>query len=144
MEQVMTFLHPATAEEPEIFLGERYCDTIPNSTGQAAMVYAEGSPLASNDDLTLTAIRLPPNVSGLFLAGTAPAYAPHFGGGLGTQCAGGTLVRLAGVQSDAQGVLMDTPSIAGLAGPGTTLYFQAWFRDGATSNTSDAVRIQFE
>ena len=44
-----------------------------------------------------------------------------------------------GVSAD--GVLRHGNGLGALAIPGATVFVQAWYRDGATSNTSDALRI---
>ena len=60
------------------------------------------------------------------------------------------IVRFAGHPLDTgSGEVVFSPDLAALPGgvviqPGETWSFQLWFRDGASSNTSDGLAIDFE
>ncbi|MEZ6004587.1 MAG: hypothetical protein R3F33_10430 [Planctomycetota bacterium] len=131
-------------------LGTSYCVANPNSTGQAAVVAAYGYPAVADNALVLTVQDLPPSQFGYFLMGSAQGFLPGFGGSDGNLCLAGLLVRLndrieLSSTAGTAARLLDLPSRPQITA-GTTWHFQYWTRDqnaGFTSNTSDAVTIQF-
>lgn len=134
-------------------LSENYCAATYNSTGAAASMAASGSFDVAANDLVLHASSAPPGQLGLFLYGGAQ-NAVLFGDGLLCVGAGGAgLVRLPVGMVDAGGVLttpLDNSSWGAPATqitPGSTWYFQAWFRDmpagGSGFNLSDGLEVTF-
>ncbi len=140
-------------------IGTNYCGpALPNSTGQSGVIEATGSVDVSLNDLTLTASNLPAGQFGYFLASeTQGMFAPP-GRSAGNLClAGGqSLGRyVQDVQNSGPGgafalaidltaipIARDPFTVA--LQPGDTWYFQAWFRDGGTSNFTDGVAVIFQ
>lgn len=133
-------------------VGDRYCDSTVNSTGQTAAMTAEGSLDVSENDLTLRCDGLPNASFGYFLVSTERASVPGAGGSSGRLCLGGAIGRYAGnvLQAGATGDvalaldLMSVPNPLGsfAVAANSTLNFQYWYRDaiaggGATSNYSN-------
>jgi len=129
-----------------------YCHPpTPNSAGTISTLSASGSPVASDNELALRAIGVAPNQFGYFVMGDQQGLTLPPGSS-GTLCVvGGTFVRFAaGIQSSGMaGELNDSIGTQGLPGglglfAGETWNFQAWYRDGGTSNFSDALSVTFE
>ena len=126
----------------------RTCATTPNSTGEPARIWAEGSVSIADDACELVAWNLPPSQPGIVFFGFAGAQTP-FGNGL--LCVAPPTIRLAPGASGANGVLSSALQLgpsspyAGSLQPGVAAYFQCWFRDpaggGAATDLSDAVRV---
>jgi len=135
-----------------------FCDATVNSSGDAAVMGALGSPVLAENDVTLTSVLLPPNKFGYFLTSFGTDYVPLFGGGMGNLCLAAPIYRLSTPPS---GQVLDSgphsvgvdltalpqPTGAVPAVVGETWNFQAWFRDVVggtqTSNTSDGLEIRF-
>lgn len=127
----------------------------PNSTsiGTFAVLVARGSAVISDGDLRLTTQPVPTNQFGYYLTSDQTAFVPFAGGSSGNLCLGGFIGRLNGpgqvLNSGPSGLLnltVDLASLPLMGGTGSvvsgqTQTFQAWFRDGATSNFSNAVSI---
>jgi len=138
-------------------LGTRYCNPTNNSTGGAASIAAEGSIIASDNDLTLSASGVPALQFGIFLTSLNQASTPVASGIL---CLGGSIIRFQGpgqiLQADMNGEYslgIDISALpAGTPTPivaGDTYNFTTWFRDvdpmiGNTANFSDGVSITFQ
>jgi len=138
-------------------LGTNYCTAVPNSSGQAASISADGSIVAADNDLTLHASGVPVMQFGIFLTSRDQASAPVASG---TLCLGGSIIRFQGagqiLQADMSGeysLQIDTTALpAGTPTPivaGDTYNFTTWFRDvdpmiGNTANFSDGVSILFQ
>jgi len=129
-------------------IGTSYCTSGPNSTGGAAVISATGSTSVADNDVLLLASPVPDNF-GLFYYGTQQSSLP-FGNGI--RCTTGSPVRLAAHLATGQelGHQLDLNAPNGSAGAivaGSTLYFQAWFRDpaagGADFDLSDGLEIVF-
>ena len=131
---------------------QRYCSSVPNSTGVAATIDWSGSTSVFANSLTLMASGAPALKTGLFFYGSQQANVPW---GDGLRCVGGSLQRLALVQTSAAGTAT-LPLAFGLppigsgphaALPGTTWNFQFRFRDPTGGpngwNSSDALEIHF-
>lgn len=127
------------------------CDPgVANSTGRAAHLRVAGSALAADDELALRAEHLPPGEVGAFFMGSGqrPLFLP---GAVAPLCiAGGTLVRLSpqGLVAGADGTLELAPGtsalpVVGAITAGETWTFQAWYRDGAASNVTNARAVAF-
>ena len=135
---------------PAADIGSRYCETNPNSSGEAASIWAIGSLDPAREDLTLIAVDCPANAPGLFFLGSGQIQS---GFGDGIRCVGGSTARVAPVGfSDANGTAcqqldFSQPYASGIV-TGASLNFQYWFRDGmammAGFNLSDAVHIEFQ
>lgn len=103
-----------------------------NSLGLGGRLRGTGNAVIGLDTLVLTASNLPATTSVLFFQGTS-AISSAFGDGL--RCAGGTNRRL-DTRTASAGTASFPPtgttvSGAGLAVPGTTLHYQAWYRNAA-------------
>ena len=135
----------------------RYCTGAINSSGDGGSMHAIGSPVLSQNNLTLRAIDLPPLQWSYFLMSQSQASVPTFGGSQGTLCLGAPIVRFnipgtgqvdqttgGGTRTyllDYQGLPQGVTFL-----PGATWNFQLWFRDvnpSVTSNTTDGVTVMF-
>ncbi len=141
-------------------IGTQYCLPAPtNSTGLAGLLRAEGTTLASANNVTLIAEQLPANVFAMFLASEYEDYLSPVHNSQGALCLGGFVGRFTGPEeiqsSGPQGTislqidLISVPTSLGfeIAEAGETWYFQAWHRDSnpnVTSNFTSAVSITFE
>lgn len=119
----------------------RRCTSVPNSTGSAAKIAANGCASASAGELRLRATPVP-NQPGIFFLGTLAIELPF---GDGFRCAGGDVVRLA--PTLAQGGVLEqevAPASLGLVA-GDVRQVQGWFRDpaagGAGFNLTDALEL---
>jgi len=131
-------------------IGTPQCPVAFNSTGSAAILSATGSTSVAANQLTLHTTSLPANTFGLFFYGPQAIQQP-FGDGI--RCVGGSVARLAAVNSGAGGAFSspvdfaNPTSPAGAIAPGDTRYFQTWFRDvpagGAGFNLSGSLAITF-
>jgi len=124
--------------------GASYCDVIQNSLGGVARMWATGSGSVSANDLSVFAGPIPYQIA-LIYYGNASAQVPF---GNGFRCVAGQTQRLQAMAPvcGSIGQAVDwSQQPAFLAQPGTTLYFQAWFRDpfgGASPfNLSDGYSI---
>ncbi|MCB9915630.1 MAG: right-handed parallel beta-helix repeat-containing protein [Planctomycetes bacterium] len=133
-----------------------YCTSLANSTGQGARIGWSGSTRMTANDLVLSAASLPAGQPGIFFYGPAQTQVPFVDGLRCVDASGLGLFRLGPpAPSSPAGVLTRAIDLAapptgggpGLVTPGSTWYFQAWFRDpaaaGTGSNTSDALRATF-
>ena len=140
-------------------LGATVCSAQANDSGNGAAITLNGSPVATDNDLTLDVRGLPSNTLGYFLTSSDAIYIANPGGSAGNLCiASLTIGRYAGDVQDsgAAGAVsfpVDLTAIPGPTGPtsalaGDTRFFQYWSRDTAggnpTSNFSTAVRITFQ
>lgn len=131
-------------------IGETYCLSNPNSTGDRGLIEVSGSASLSSNDLVLSALDLPATTSSLFFIGTQQVDSPL---GHGVLCAGGQIGRLSIAVSDGSGVANhafdNTASLGGAPAvvAGETRYFQNWFRDTTWGlsifNFTNAVGVQF-
>jgi hypothetical protein len=138
------------------FLGSAYCSpAVPNSTGVGARIEVQGSGNAGGQPLRLIAYQLPQNVSCYFL-GSPVANAATTPASSGIVCVGNPLSRFNGpgqvgnsgsagrVELDVDTLAIPLPAGGTLVlTSGTTYHFQAWYRDGATNNLSDARAVTF-
>ncbi len=133
-------------------VGTIYCSpALPTSTGLPARIGAEGSLRVSENDLTLIAEDLPPGEFGYFFGGETQGMAMPFGSD-GIICLAGVIARFSQPQQIVQGptaaIPIDLTSIPTsppvAVAPGDTWNFQCWFRDGVSSNFTDALSITFQ
>ncbi|MDP6520445.1 MAG: hypothetical protein QF411_11160, partial [Planctomycetota bacterium] len=141
-----------TPDECECFATE-YCTASANSSGLPAQIHATGSLDIGTGTFGLLADDCPPGAMGLFYYGTSSVYMPFYNG---FRCVGGNIFRLFpaspiggnGVATH-QADFNTTPmgSGAGAVYPGSTWYFQFWFRDhpagGWEVNLSNGLEVTF-
>lgn len=130
-------------------IGTPYCVSSPNSTGSAATMSASGTTSVAANGLELAAGPVPNGETGIFYYGPNQLQIPF---GNGTRCVGGFIGRLP-VTTTAGGQLTSTldvtspPNLAVQVTPGSTWFFQAWFRDmaagGSNFDLSDGLEVSF-
>ncbi|MCP3919032.1 MAG: hypothetical protein GY711_26100 [bacterium] len=118
-----------------------YCPGAPNSSGLDGILVASGFTSVAADRFTLRASFCPAGETGVFFHGPREALQPL---GAGTLCVGGDLVRLSPVQLNGAGFVELAVPLGGVLAPGTTRHFQFWYRDGGTSNLTNALRTTFQ
>ncbi|MEO1697137.1 MAG: hypothetical protein AAFU73_07575 [Planctomycetota bacterium] len=142
---------------PSDAVSEEICAAQPNSTGSPATLTASGSTDPLANDLVLSVRRLPPAQNGIF-ATSLGVFTFRPPGSAGDLCIAdfATLGRYSFdvLNSGPAGVvifepdLANTPQSSVIGGvsvlAGETRYWQFWFRDGASSNFSTAVRVAFD
>ena len=134
-------------------VGTNYCGPAnSNSTGLPASISSWGLPEVVANKLTLIATGLPTGELGYFLCSMTAGFVPGPGTSQGNLCLGGKIGRFVKqVQtSDKFGeffipvdlwalpVWRNQPALAG-----QTWNFQAWFKDGKSSNFTDGLAITF-
>lgn len=129
-------------------LGVPYCSAASNSTGFGARIRASGSLSVAANDVCLVVSPVPSG-PGLFAYGSSPQQAPL---GNGFLCIGGSIARLLATTS-VGGALshqldLNAPPVPGaVIQPGSTWWFQAWYRDvpagGSLSNLSNGLELSF-
>jgi len=140
-------------------IGTNYCTANPNSTGNTGDIFATGSAIAANNNLTLTASSLPNNAFGFFLTSMTQGFVANPGGSSGNLCLGGAIGRYVGpgqVQNTGLtggfSLVLDLTQTPTPTGPvaiigGQTWNFTAWHRDAvggsATSNFTNGLTINF-
>ncbi len=127
-----------------------------NSSGLGAMMVANGSTSVATDDMTLQLTQLPLNKPGIIIMSPNATTPMMFGDGV--LCLTSPIYRYFGMNSGATGSMTFGPGLIGHANanfpplghvaPGSTFYFQGWFRDppgpcGTGKNLTNAVRINF-
>ncbi|MCP3920541.1 MAG: LamG domain-containing protein [bacterium] len=134
-------------------VGTSYCGpAIPNSSGLAGAITAEGSSAVLLNDLTLVADQLPPGQFAFFLSSQTQGFV-NPPGSSGILCLGGGLGPFHQQSQIFQGpsgtLAVDLTSIpvnpVQAVLPGDTWNFQCWYRDiGNTNNLTDAVSVAFQ
>lgn len=141
----------ATFAYPLVETFARYCDpAVPTTAGTPASLDAVGSSFLVDDWLELHCAGMPAGVFGYFVGGDQVSFVPNAGGSHGDLCLGGTVLRFDQpvLLSDPTGAFM-TPldlqnvPVVGQFAVGETWQFQSWFRDGSSSNFSNAVTVTF-
>jgi hypothetical protein len=141
------------AEDAHVFslvVSDRYCEALPNSTGEPALLHALGCSDTLANDFELLATPVPAGQPGLFFFGPGEMSLPF---GNGRRCVTGGVAdihRLPTTSADASGDLalnVDFGTVGAIA-PGSTWKFQALFRDpaaqGAGFNLSDGLSVTFQ
>ncbi len=134
-------------------VGSPYCGPANlNSTGNSAQISGWGQLLVSANSLALTATLMPPGEVGYFLCSLNGGFVPNPGGSLGNLCLGsgiGRFVKQVQV-SDTAGTFSIPVDLTALpvwrkraAQAGETWRFQAWFKDGPSSNFTDGLSVTF-
>jgi len=129
-----------------------FCTTSPNSAGSGARIGSNGRVSLAANSFELSVTGLPPETLGSFHYGPQRQQVP-FGNGTLCVAAGATgLARLPVFQADTGGratTQLDFCNLppTGQIVPGSTWYFQAWYRDpngsGTAFNLSDGLRATF-
>ncbi|MFT5733704.1 MAG: hypothetical protein ACJA2W_003038 [Planctomycetota bacterium] len=141
-------------------VGTQYCGPgVPNSTGASGEIAAEGSVVASANDISLTASGIPRFTFGFFITSTTQGFVTMPGGSTGNLCVSGAVGRYVGpgqVQNSGNSNeislsldLTQIPQPTGFVSalPGQTWNFQLWHRDSGTtptSNFTNGVSITFQ
>ena len=136
--------------------GLPYCGpSVANSTGQGARMGGFGSEVVADNDLELLAFSLPAGTFGFFLGSRTQGFQQNPGGSDGHLCLGGVIARFVAPGQVSQAVsgsiridvdlmaIPEPPAPAAMVQPGETWNFQAWFRDGSSSNFTDGLAITF-
>jgi hypothetical protein len=129
-----------------------------NLTGEGGILQVTGSGVVAADDLVLTAVQLPEGMPTVFFAGQADARTPFRNGLLCMDPSASKLLRLFATQVVGDGTAQVGPGIidylqtefppnVGTVSPGSTWYFQAYYRDPghcvSSANLTNAVRVIF-
>ncbi|MDE0891794.1 MAG: hypothetical protein OSB14_06395, partial [Planctomycetota bacterium] len=126
-------------------IGTNYCQSGPNG----ASIGASGSASISANNLSLDCDSIPNNTFGLFYFGNGTANSPL---GNGTRCVSintattrlGPPLNSGSSGAFTRSVNLPTPTAGGsVINAGSSWYFQAWFRDGSSSDLSDGLQIDF-
>ncbi len=141
-------------------VGTPYCATVVNSSGEPANLWAIGSNVVADNDLTLVSASVPFYSFGFLLVAPQAAFVVGAGGSSGNLCLGGSIGRFVGpgqVQNsgglgeiDVRVDLTALPQPMGAVAvaPGERWFFQLWMRDatpsGPTSNFSNGVEVLFQ
>ncbi|MEL6716907.1 MAG: hypothetical protein AAFP86_24235, partial [Planctomycetota bacterium] len=134
-------------------IGAPECTANPNSSGQPAAISATGSTSVADGDVLLRATDVPPFAFGLFSTSQDAGFVPNVAGSDGNLCLAGVIGRLWPMPIRASGGGVATLRIDVDAIPqgvqlvpiqaGETWRYSLWFRDGTTSNRSNAVAVTF-
>ncbi|MEZ6002853.1 MAG: hypothetical protein R3F17_16835 [Planctomycetota bacterium] len=140
-------------------LGTVYCSGVPNSTGLPGSLSAQGSDVASDNNVQLIASQLPLNQFGIFLVGPTQGVIANPGGSQGNLCLVSSIGRYNQIPqifftggTGSGSLTLDltqtpTPSAPTAILAGQTWNFQAWYRDlnpTSTSNFTDGLAIDFQ
>lgn len=144
---------------PGVGIGSVYCNSTPNSTGLPAGLFAFGSRVVADNDVTLAVSDLPQQSFGFFICSQDQGFFANPGGSAGNLCLGGNIGRFVGpgqiLFSGASSSLSFDVDLTSIPQPtailpaqiGDIWNFQYWFRDtrgiAPTSNFSAAVAIDF-
>ena len=146
-----------TLAEVQVFSptrGTTYCSPASSNVSgvPAAITVAGSTSLSSPVPTALVAHGMPEQTFGYFLVGSA-ANSVTPPGSNGALCLGGMIGRYSNLihntsRTENMGIVLDRTALpvnpARAIAPGETWRFQAWFRDGASSNFSDAVAVTFQ
>lgn len=93
-----------------------YCESLPNSTGETADLFALGSTRVSENDLVLHAQNLPPNAFGFFILADSTSSVSM---GAGIRCVDGTLINLPVVETSPTGDVAFSVDLTSLGAAGS-------------------------
>lgn len=128
-----------------------FCESLPNSSGNAARIFVDGLTSIFDDQFALEAESGPPGKAAIVFFGDQSTQVPF---GDGFRCVGGSVTAQRGQVSTfgALGRLRREVSLStgplGTVSPGDTLMFQFWFRDptgpgGNGFNLTNGVSVTF-
>ena len=135
-------------------IGTTYCNPANNNvSGGPATITAVGTNVLASPNVTaIVAHGMPEQTFGYFLVGAgASSVTPP--GSNGVLCLGGAIGRYSllihnTTRTENMGIVINRSALpvnpARAILPGETWRFQAWFRDGASSNFTDAVAVTFQ
>ncbi|QDV05623.1 hypothetical protein Poly30_11220 [Planctomycetes bacterium Poly30] len=151
---VSNALDPNQPVSPQRF-GQEYGQAVANSTGAIGRMQVTGSPVVTENNVILTALDLPTDVPGFFIASRTIGFTPNPAGSQGNLLLDGSIGRFdrllnmtnpmgsAAVRIDL--TEMPMPQGTSVAFPGETWHFQFWHRDttsaGATSNFTSGISV---
>ncbi|MCP3919809.1 MAG: hypothetical protein GY711_30100 [bacterium] len=153
LEELMSFLWPATAEDAQMFDGDVFCTSTQGSGGRRAEIRASGGASIAANSTRLHAFFTPPSSFGIFVYGQRPAQFPFGDGFLCIDPFTPGIHRLQPIQTadhaGLAGLTLDLAALppSGAIGAGETWHFQYVYRDAggaAGFNASDGVRLTFE
>ena len=129
-----------------------FCSSTPNSTGGAALMSSNSECHVADNDFVLQAMPVPSQPGLFFFAANQVAGGSGLPFGNGRRCVGAGSIQRLPIVFPSGGVLtyaLDFTSPYGAAiVPGSTWYFQAWFRDpaggGSFFDLSDGLSMTFE
>lgn len=136
-------------------VGSRYCSpNVPNSTGEAAFLLLQGRDDVASNRFVFSMGNLPQGQFGIFLVSRSAGFLPGAGGAAGNLCLGAGIGRVLPLpffySSESDGFIHWPGDLEAMplnptvpVQAGESLFFQGWYRDGSTSNFSDAVRVSF-
>jgi len=132
-------------------VGVSECSAHVNSSGRAAKISAHGSSSLANNDLRLWVHDASRAQFCMFLVSRDAGFIANPGGSAGDLCLGGGIGRYnaLALHSGAYGELyksidwntVPSPTVPVVAQAGETWRFQCWFREGVSSQFSDAVAV---
>jgi len=143
-----------------------FCTGTPNSSGAIARCEASGSLVVADNDLTITAVQLPPGEFAIFITSLSfgpPAIPPGGTNNYGFLCLNGQISRFttqvgmidaqgrysistaanAGPQRFDLNAFPITPAMLGAVLPGDTWRFQCWHRDNSGAGPGQVFRSGF-
>ncbi|QDV09368.1 hypothetical protein Poly30_49260 [Planctomycetes bacterium Poly30] len=157
---ISTFFNRLEVRGTSDGVGTAYCSVNSNSTGQPALLEADGSSSVGDNDVTLLASQLPQSSFGFFIVSQTQGFVMNPAGSAGNLCILGSIGRYVGAgqiqQSGATGSFSLAIDLAAIPQPtgavaviaGDTWNFQTWFRDSvggsATSNFSNGLQVDFQ
>ena len=131
-------------------VGTNFCTSSPNSVGAGALLRGVGSTVISQNAFGLAVDGLPHHQPGLFYYGSTAINLP-FGGGV--RCVDGQTVRLSPAVfstsngTASRGVDFGAAPMVNQFTPGSTWYFQYWYRDpaaiGSGFNLTDGLQVDW-
>lgn len=135
-------------------VGSSFCSpAVVHSEGFSAELACVGSSEIADNDLVLMATQLPSLEWGYFLCSTATGSVQPPGSS-GVLCLGGAIGRMndqvlfsratGSIVRSADLTMLPTPGGSASVQSGETWCFQAWFRDGNSSNFTDGVSVTFQ
>jgi hypothetical protein len=135
-------------------VGTGYCSPANiNSSGLSATITGWGKTSVVANSLDLTASAMPVNEFGYFLCAQTQGFKPNPGSSQGNLCLGKKIGRFSKQlqSSGSTGTFTIKVDLNALPVwrnqsvlPGETWHFQAWFKDGTSSNFSDGLSVLFQ
>lgn len=147
------FANSAHLLAPGGSVGSSYCTAVPNSTGQPGLLESFGLVSASDNVLVLRASQLPAHKTTLLVNGPQQGFIQNPGGSNGNLCIAGSIgrhksqIHSTGVAGTAL-ISVDLTALPRAGGThmvqaGETWNFQAWHRDGSSSNFTEGRSVTF-